>query len=228
MSKGNRDTKSLNKNNSSGNHIAFYNKQSWSEYFYSSLGYGDNEISSDPGLKQKLIQGKKLLEDAKQSKKALNRENNPKLVSEEANPKKQNIANAVAGFLLGVLFTVSNIANSDSRIIDSDQDIVVNYKNTAETVLSTSYNTVGELLKNNILFEPFRGAKGELITYRQDGLNEDLFAAIHARSPEGVIAALRNGADVNAKNYFGDTPLRYAAGINDHKIIDILLQNGAK
>ncbi len=54
-----------------------------------------------------------------------------------------------------------------------------------------------------------------------------LFAAVNAKKAEAVDTLIRNGADVNAKDNLGDTPLILAAEKGCMDIVKILLDNGA-
>jgi ankyrin repeat protein len=56
----------------------------------------------------------------------------------------------------------------------------------------------------------------------------DFFELIKAGTPQAVQAAISNGADVNAQDKYGWTPLMYAAGFNPNpEVIATLLKAGA-
>jgi len=55
-----------------------------------------------------------------------------------------------------------------------------------------------------------------------------LFDAIKLRNPEKVREAIENGADVNARNYKGDTPLRYAMVFGNVDVARTLIEHGAQ
>ena len=59
------------------------------------------------------------------------------------------------------------------------------------------------------------------------GVNEDLMKATLKGSSSSVIQLLKSGADVNAKNNEGVTPLMVASGTGNKTILDILLSAGA-
>src|SRR5579871_1272701 len=59
-------------------------------------------------------------------------------------------------------------------------------------------------------------------------LTTDLFAAIRDHDDAGVAAALAKGADPNARNWLGFTPLMWAAVRGDQSVVNRLLTHGAK
>lgn len=63
--------------------------------------------------------------------------------------------------------------------------------------------------------------------FYQDSVNLNLLLAAEQGDKEGVLEALRSGADINTKTYFGVTPLMYATQENHLNILKILLHNGA-
>src|SRR5207249_11953572 len=58
-------------------------------------------------------------------------------------------------------------------------------------------------------------------------LNDDLFGAIHKNDSAAVKALLRRGAQVNAKDADGATPLMHAAIYGDPGLMKVLLDKGA-
>jgi len=57
--------------------------------------------------------------------------------------------------------------------------------------------------------------------------DQALFNAVNALQPERVKDALRNGANIEAKNNLGKTPLALAAGFGETDIVKLLLENHA-
>ncbi len=105
-----------------------------------------------------------------------------------------------------VFFATTNVAYSDCS--------AWNTKNLLETV------TLDEI--QNCL------ASGEHATEK----NKDSFTPLHFTSewnkdPKVSAMLIRNGADVNAKNLFGETPLHLAAANNSLGVSTVLIRNGA-
>lgn len=63
--------------------------------------------------------------------------------------------------------------------------------------------------------------------FYQDSVNLNLLLAAEQGNKEAVLEAIRSGADINTKTYYGVTPLIYATQENHIDIIEILLFNGA-
>ena len=59
-------------------------------------------------------------------------------------------------------------------------------------------------------------------------INEDLLIAAQFGTVDEVQTLLNAGADVNAKNRFGDTALKNAKENGHIEIVDLLLQAGAE
>src|SRR5438105_10751437 len=62
----------------------------------------------------------------------------------------------------------------------------------------------------------------------QGKLGQDLFMAVNREDQAGVHALLKRGADPNAQNALGLTPLFFAAASGQVPMVEILLQAGAK
>jgi ankyrin repeat protein len=55
-----------------------------------------------------------------------------------------------------------------------------------------------------------------------------LLDAIIWRNVQAVEQAITNGADVNAKNNYGETPLHKAASLDSSETVELLIQKGAE
>jgi ankyrin repeat protein len=55
----------------------------------------------------------------------------------------------------------------------------------------------------------------------------DLFAIVGTGNTQDVQAAISNGADVNARDLEGETPLMFASGSRNAEIVETLLRGGA-
>ena len=63
---------------------------------------------------------------------------------------------------------------------------------------------------------------------KADFVKADLFIALRDRDPGATLAALRNGADPNGRNWLSLTPLMWAALRGEQRTVDMLLARGAK
>ena len=69
--------------------------------------------------------------------------------------------------------------------------------------------------------------KARLLAKRRNPYRGD--TTLHtARTPETVEVLIKQGADVNAKNDFGETPLHTAARNNTHEVAEVLLKHGTE
>ncbi len=66
-----------------------------------------------------------------------------------------------------------------------------------------------------------------IVTISQEELNERLFGATIGGRARDVIKFLTVGANINAKNIYGDTPIHIAALLGHANIAAILLEDGA-
>ena len=148
MGKGtrNRNIKSFNKGDSSNNPIILHKKKSWGEYLYSLLRYKTNEVTSNQEVKELLAKGKELYEKVIQGKEELNQKKNPKLIPENANPKKQNFADAVVGAASLSSSLMNDIASSNPGIKNAEQGAITNYQDIPEALDSTSHHNSKALL----------------------------------------------------------------------------------
>lgn len=62
----------------------------------------------------------------------------------------------------------------------------------------------------------------------EEALNDDIFALAREGSPEQLIRAVVSGAEVNARDPYGQTPLMYAASANAPEALRELLSGGAQ
>ena len=65
------------------------------------------------------------------------------------------------------------------------------------------------------------------ISAQNDSINYNLIAAAHDNNLSALIQALKDSADVNFKDYDGNTALIYASQKGNIDIVKILLYNGA-
>lgn len=70
-------------------------------------------------------------------------------------------------------------------------------------------------------------AKGRAEAARREQLNQDLFAAIDAKEIRPALMALAAGAEVNARDRDGMTPLMHAALHGSMELTQVLLRKGA-
>ncbi len=61
----------------------------------------------------------------------------------------------------------------------------------------------------------------------EDSLNSALFSAVFSQNIDSVSLLLEQGADVNAVNVYGITPLLYAVDLGNVKLVKLLLDHGA-
>ena len=62
---------------------------------------------------------------------------------------------------------------------------------------------------------------------QKDSLNSALFSAVFSQNLDSVALLLQKGADVNATNVYGITPLLYAVDLGNVKLVKLLLDHGA-
>jgi hypothetical protein len=77
----------------------------------------------------------------------------------------------------------------------------------------------GGLRLNNIIF---------LLYTKMNDLNNQLFAAASANNAEDILNLIKNGADVNAEDAYGWTPIIYSIYNRNIESIELLIKNGAK
>ena len=84
--------------------------------------------------------------------------------------------------------------------------------------------------KGSILNHIFRGVTALILTSavaHASDLNKDLLDAAGKGNERKVLALLQKGADVNAADDLGWTPLKRAAENNKVDVVDLLIENGA-
>lgn len=59
------------------------------------------------------------------------------------------------------------------------------------------------------------------------GINDELYEAVRSNNQVKIIELISNGADVNAKDSYGWTPLMKATDSNKIEIMKLLIENGA-
>ncbi len=77
------------------------------------------------------------------------------------------------------------------------------------------------------LFSAFISCSTYNVSLRDDAGNTLLHYAVFLQNSDEVKKIIKSGADVNAVNNYGLTPLRCAAALNNREILNLLIKHGA-